>query len=153
PPHGRRSRAKVYGAALGIVTIVGSLTLALRFGGREPANFAGVSNAAPSAMLASAGTSAPRAAPAVREEVDVRIDGAPLGATVYANGVEAGTAPGPFKLKIGVPVKLAVTANGYKTKELTITPTDNVLVPVTLDKVPVGGPRVPASKGTTIHSD
>jgi serine/threonine-protein kinase len=102
----------------------------------------GIVQATPAARAAGSATPAkPSAtAPAAPTDVEVRIDGAPAGAKVLADGKELGTAPGPFKLKPGVAVKLTVTAKGYKPRDVELTPTENVQVPIALDKAPAAGP-------------
>jgi serine/threonine protein kinase len=74
--------------------------------------------------------------PAKNENVDVRVAGAPAGAIVSANGAELGVAPGPFVVKNGAETKLTISAKGYKSKDVTVTPTANVVVDVSLEKAP-----------------
>ena len=99
---------------------------------------------------------APAAAPAaVPSTVALRVEGAPSGAVVFANDKELGSAPGPFDVARGVEVKLTVKAKGYKPKDVTTSPTADVVVPVTLEKIAVAQPAPPAKKGggKVIHSD
>ena len=94
--------------------------------------------------------------PAVVDDDNIRIDGAPTGATVSADGRELGAAPGPFNMKNGAEAKLVVTAKGYKAKELTVKAAPDLVVNVALDRQPAtgGGPGKPAAgKGKVIHSD
>ena len=81
------------------------------------------------------------------ELVELRVDTTPAGAKVQVDGKDAGTAPGPFKVKPGVTVKLVISARGYKPREVTMTPAGDVLVPVTLDK------QAAVQKNPTISSD
>ena len=113
-----------------------------------PATSTIASAPAPTALI-------PDSLPPARTEVDLTIAGVPDGTTVTADGVELGTAPGPFKVKIGIPLKLTLTARGYKTKEVDVIPTENVLVPAQLDRVVLSTPatgHVPTTS-STIHSD
>jgi hypothetical protein len=78
--------------------------------------------------------------------VSLRVD-APPGTVVSADGVELGKAPGPFKLRAGVPVRLAFSSKGYKPKETILTPEEDIQLPVSLDRTlaAVGGARKPAA--------
>jgi serine/threonine protein kinase len=93
------------------------------------------------------------------EDVKIRIDGAPAGAMVSADGKELGAAPGPFTMKNGVETKLVVTAKGYKTKELTVKASPDLVVSVSLERLlnvtgmPKGGAGAAPGKGKVIHSD
>lgn len=164
PPRSR-SRVVVLGTVAALALLAGAGAFAFATSTKKGAADAGA--AAASTVVAVASTGAASAtAPAssastvllpANDEVALKIDGAPDGATVSANGVELGTAPGPFKVKPGSPIKVTVTAKGYKPKELTITPTENVLLPITLEKAPAaatgGGKKPPSGKGGTISSD
>jgi hypothetical protein len=79
-------------------------------------------------------------------DVELRIDGAPAQAVVLADGKELGHGGGPFQLKRGQPVKISITAKGYRPRDVALVPTDNVVLPVTLEK------QAPATKSTA-HSD
>ncbi len=108
-----------------------------------------------SAVASSSPSSSSPAEPEPPREVQLRVEGAPAGATVSADGAPLGAAPGPFVLKPGVETKLVIAAKGYKSRELTITPASDVVVPVTLDKAaaaPAGKPGK-AGKGNGISPD
>ncbi len=66
--------------------------------------------------------------------VEVRLEGAPTGALVRREGRDLGVVPGPFKLDSGVPVTLTILAKGYKTREITLTPTTNATMNVVMDR-------------------
>jgi hypothetical protein len=90
----------------------------------------------------------------VIEDGKVRVDGAPAGAIVTADGRELGAAPGPFSLKNGSEAKLVVTAKGYKAKEVTVKAAPDLVVKVALDRqASPGAAKAPAGKGKGIHSD
>jgi serine/threonine-protein kinase len=164
PPPRTRSRARVVAGVLGLAVIVGTASFAVSVS-RKKESLTAVTRASNAAAAVESTSASALATPpsaallqAPRNEVDVKVDGAPEGAVVAANGVELGAVPGPFKLKIGAPVKLTFAANGYETKELTITPTENVLLPVSMDKATAavqGTGRRPSNGkgGGTIHSD
>lgn len=104
-------------------------------------------SSAPSAMVS--------ATPAI-EDVKVRVDGAPAGAMVTADGHELGAAPGPFTMKNGAEAKLVVTAKGYKPKELSVKASPDLVVNVALDRqagIGTGKAGAGTGKGKGIHSD
>ena len=153
-PQRRRGRQLlVVGVALAAIATGAALFVALSTGsGRQVVVTTSTSTLA-SAPAATA--IIPDSLPPARTEVDLTVSGAPDGMTVTADGVELGTAPGPFKVKIGIPVKLTLSARGYKTKEVDVIPTENVLVPAQLDRVMSSTPatgHVPTTS-STIHSD
>lgn len=154
PPRRSRRVGIVLAAALAIAATAAAVVV-VRRPAPNPAPAAIVVAPTPSVVASTspAVTPAPSDAPPVAE-VDLRVEGVPDGALVSADGVPLGKAPGPFKVRKDVPLKLVVTAKGYKAKELTVTPTENVLLPLALEKAtaPAAGRRSPA--GTpTIHSD
>ena len=101
---------------------------------------------APSTSMLSA-TPAISAAPLVATDVEIRVDGVPPDTTVTADGAPLGTGAGPFKLPKDKPVKLTFAAKGYKPKDMTITPTESTLIPLSLDKAGVPAPPT----ATTVH--
>ncbi len=156
PPRGSRSRGLIVVGIVGLAGVIAALAFVISLsskpsvttGAPPPSVSIPVTTAAASSVSsASAVTSA---TPVAKDEVDVRVDGAPEGTVVTANGVEVGKAPGPFKLKANAPAKLTFAAKGYKTKDLTITPTENVLLPITLEKAPAAA--VPIRKGASSSS-
>lgn len=111
---------------------------------------------APSAAASPATSALASAAPqqpARAETVQLRVEGAPAGATVSADGTVLGPAPGPFELKSGAETKLTIAAKGYKSRDVTISPTSDVVVPVSLDRATPAAPGKAAGKGGGIHSD
>lgn len=154
-PQRRRGRQLlVGGVALAAVAVGAGLFVA--FASPPPSHGTTTASSAPPPSTASAHASVAEPAPtqAPRTEVDLSVTDVPEGTAVFADGVELGPAPGPFKVKIGVPLKLTLSAKGYKTKELAVTPTENVLVPAQLERAaavaPIGHRPTPSS---TIHSD
>jgi hypothetical protein len=172
-PHasGNRSRAPLIVATiLGVVSIVGLVAFVVVTSGIGKKSAAiQQASATATAIVATSAPSQPQPSAtatvaATREDVDFRVDGVPDGTTVSANGVDLGKTPASFKLKINAPAKITLSAKGYKPKDLTITPTDNVILPVTLEKAAaVGAVAPPAAagghnkptptSGSTIHSD
>ncbi len=117
-----------------------------------PVSITSVSATAASSVAAPVASGAPVA----QTFVDLRIDGAPAGATVSANDIELGVTPGPFKLEANVSTKLVIAAKGHRSKELTLTPTENLLLPVELEKsgpMRTVSPAATPAKSGTIHSD
>ncbi len=157
PPKGGKTRM----LAIAGIAVVAS---AIGFGGifafmRKPAP-----QPAPSVAVVQEPASAPSPAPVPtpaatetkKEEVELRVDATPKDAIVLVDGKEVGAAPGPFMVKNGTPIKVTVTAKGYKPRDVAISPTADVLVPVTLDKAPVvvGKPVVKSPSGSSgLHSD
>jgi serine/threonine-protein kinase len=114
---------------------------------------ASAASGAPAASVAAtvpSGSSGSRDAPrepAAIADVELRIEGAPSGATVQRDGQELGVVPGPFALKPGTPVTLVVSAKGYKPRELAVTPTTNATIATTLEKqAAAAAATVPAAK-------
>lgn len=110
-------------------------------------------SAAPAASVAA--PAAPTVAPAADAaagalvapaKIALRVDGAPPGAKVLADGAELGVAPGPFELEAGKSLTLTVTARGYKPQKVAVTPTADVILPVSLERATTG-------KKQPLHSD
>jgi hypothetical protein len=149
-----RSRYLVLAGVLGLSLVVGVAAFIVSAGRKAPPASPIVQAAASPSSSPPEIKEAPSSLPVARNEADLRVEGAPAGALVAANGVELGEVPGPFTLKVGAPVKLTITAKGYKSKELTITPTENVLLPVSMEKLSTAaGAGRPAANGKGIHSD
>ena len=89
---------------------------------------------ATSTATSATGTGAGTSEPAPVADVELRIEGAPKDAVVKEGTRELGVAPGPFKLKAGVPVTLTVSAKGFKPKDVQATPTSNAALRVTLER-------------------
>jgi serine/threonine-protein kinase len=100
--------------------------------------------AAASVASAASAASAAMSAQAVVGEVELRIEGAPKDAVVRDGTRELGVAPGPFKLESGSHVTLTVSAKGFKSKDVHVTPTANTTVRVALERqgrvTPAGQP-------------
>jgi serine/threonine protein kinase len=149
-PPARSSRKLVFA---GLVLVCAAAGAAGVFAlGRKDEPHAGIAEPRPTpsplpsasgAPPASAASSASAVAADETREIDVTIEGAPRGATVSLDGKVLGHPPGPFKVKAGAAVTLTVSAKGYRSREVALTPTENVLVPVTLERAPVPtGPRL-----------
>lgn len=157
-PPSARSRLLVVTGALALLLLVGGGSFILAARGDKPAPIDRAATAPASAPGGASEAPPTPLPPAVETEIDVTIVGAPEGASVSADGVELGPAPGPFKLKSGAAVELSVAAKSYTTKVLTITPTENVLIPVSMEKTApaaVTTRRRPSNGkgGSRIHSD
>ncbi len=75
------------------------------------------------------------APPALSDKIELRIQATPEGMEVFLGERKLGTAPGPIDLPRGdAPLTLTFAAKGYQSKNLPITPSQNVLIPMTLDK-------------------
>jgi hypothetical protein len=157
----RRSRARlgmVMVACVGLLVGIG-VVLAVTRGSRGASAAVGTGIVAPpsASMTTGAGTasgtavatvasgaSATMSAEAVVREVELRIEGAPKDAVVKDGTRELGLAPGPFKLESGSHVTLTVSAKGFKSKDVQVTPTANTTVRVTLERqgrvTPAGQP-------------
>ncbi len=139
----RRSRSKVVaiGALTAMVAMALVVALATKPGSapHEPArglvDVLPMPSPQPSAGVIAGSAPTTTTSAAVSNTVDVRVDAVPPGAKVFVDGVAVGVAPGPFALKTGVRAKVTVMAKGYKSTEITLTPTEAVLVPVALEKL------------------
>ena len=155
-PQRRRGRQLLVGGVAVVAVAVGA-ALFVAFASPPPSHVTTTASSAPAPSVPSSPTiiADPSSTSPPRTEVDLSVTDVPEGTMVAADGVDLGPAPGPFKVKIGVPLKLTLSAKGYKTKELAVTPTENVLVPAQLERaaaapVSTGHRPTPAS---TIHSD
>lgn len=159
-----RSRARVGALVVAMLAVVvGGAVLVTVSRGAGPRAASGAGTTAQTAAAASAGPSAalaPSAAPpstasepAPVADVEVRIEGAPSGATVQRDGHELGPAPGPFKVKPGSPVTLTVNAKGYKPRDVSVTPTGNTSVKVAMEKQPPAAAAKTGSGKGKIDSD
>jgi serine/threonine-protein kinase len=150
PPVREKSRAPLFVGIVAVVALVAGAGIVISLK-RAPAT--------PNAGIVQSATIPPPSVappkeepkPAKSENVEVRVDGAPAGAVVTANGAELGVAPGPFAVKNGVETKLTISAKGYKSKDVTVTPTANVVVDVSLEKAPAA--TTPKKKGGGINPD
>ncbi|MBK9258573.1 MAG: serine/threonine protein kinase [Polyangiaceae bacterium] len=80
-------------------------------------------------------TAAPSASAAVSEDIELRIQATPENVDVYLGERKLGTAPGPLRLPRGdAPLTVTFSAQGYQSKSIPITPSQNVLIPISLDK-------------------
>ena len=85
-------------------------------------------------------------------DVELRIEGAPKDAKVAVGGRERGAATGPFSVKAGEPIMLTVSAKGWKTRDVSVTPTASTTLQITLDRQGANAGKV-GPKGQTISSD
>jgi serine/threonine-protein kinase len=84
------------------------------------------------------------AAPAPPAEVAIVVKTTPPGAEVFSGTEKLGLAPGPFRLKRGDAIlKLTVKKAGYKPEDITVTPSADGEVTVSLNKAPAPRPRAP----------
>jgi hypothetical protein len=76
---------------------------------------------------------------------------------VSANGKELGATPGPFTVAKGSELRVTIQAKGHKPRDVMIAPTADVVLPVTLERLPAAatGPAPSGKKGggKVIHSD
>ncbi|MFO0741871.1 MAG: serine/threonine-protein kinase [Labilithrix sp.] len=153
PP--RKSRAPLIVASVLALCVGASAVVAIGLHGRAPP--------APAPLVQA--SSAPAAT-----TVELRIDGIPTDTTVTADGVLLGTGGGPFQVPRQRATKLQLTAKGYKPKELGITPDENMLISVSLERdvgpaaatsavsvapapAPTPAPKHAAPAGSKIHHD
>jgi len=141
----RRSRAKLgvgivaavallVGIGGGFVLLRGSHAASAGAGIVAPPTSTPTTTATTTATSSATSTGAGASDPPPVADVELRIEGAPKDAVVKEGARELGVAPGPFKLKAGVPVTLTVTAKGYKPKDVQATPTSNGALRVTLER-------------------
>ncbi len=84
------------------------------------------------------------AAPAPLAEVAIVVKTTPPGAEVFSGTEKLGLAPGPFRLKRGdASLKLTVKKAGYKPEDITVTPSSDGEVTVSLNKASAPRPRSP----------
>ena len=148
PP--RKSRAPLL-AATGALLLGAAIVVIVNLD-RTPAPIVPAATSAPAVVVEK---------PKADEDVELRVDGAPEGTTIRADGVALGTGSGPFKVKRGKSIALEFSAKGYKSKDLTVKPDENMLLSVELEKVadkpaettpPAPAPTTKPA-GTKIHKD
>jgi serine/threonine-protein kinase len=156
-----KSRAVLFGV-VGVALVVGGVVTVAAL--REPRDPAQAERApattstpvAPPTALASVasvepGVSATIAPPAPRL-VQVTIQGAPPGATVWAAGVKVGDASEPFTLTASTTkTTLTVKAEGYGAKNVDVVPTANLTVAVALTKLGSVGAAKPKDFDNPFH--
>jgi serine/threonine protein kinase len=154
----RSTRARV-GALVAVALLACSVGAAFlvstRAAHEEPKGVVTSPSSSAAAIVAPVPTVASAAAVETKvAEVEVTVDVTPKGATVMDGARELGPAPGPFRLKVGAPVTLTVSAKGYKNRDITITPDARTTLPITLEKQSAA-PVVKAAggKGKPISSD
>ncbi len=146
PGESRRAGARVWlGAASVAVLVAAGAFLGLRGGGAAPASTTPAPPPRPSAeRVASVAAPAPPASSAPiavtpTEEIDVTVQAIPAGSEVFLGATRLGAAPGPFKVRRGdEKVKLTVKAAGHKPLDVEFSPSANVVLPVTLVRLPSG---------------
>jgi len=153
-PPPKRGIGIVIAVAVGMA-IFGALAVGIGATRTTPAPVAGslvAPASSPSVVVAPIVSTAASVPAPVAEEVEVRIEGLPDGTVVSADGTRIESAGHPMKLARGKAVKLSFAAKGYKAKDMLLTPTENTMLSVTLEKAPatVAAPPKPAGK---IHSD
>jgi eukaryotic-like serine/threonine-protein kinase len=161
PPRASRTPLVVgVGGAL-VLALVAAVALVSLRGPRAETSQAGLTSqpSSPDAAAPLAPSGAPSGAPSVApsvaskedpREVSVTISGAPPGAKIALGDKDLGPGPGPFKVRAGAPVKLTISAKGYKPREVSITPTEDVTLPGALDRQ-AGTPGTP--RGPSLPSD
>lgn len=97
-----------------------------------------VASAAPT--IAPMTSSAPSAAPAesatVPDKIELRVKATPENVDVYLGDRKLGSAPGPIELPRGdKEISLTFSAKGYQSESVSIDPSHNILIPITLNKV------------------
>ena len=141
PVRSSRKRVGLFiGVALAAFALgAGVLVLGVRSGHKENTSTGIVAAAAAVSVVTSTPSGDPSGDPRgasapIGEEVQVTIDATPKGAKVMDGDRELGIAPGPFKMKSGATVVLTLTAKGYKNREVAVTPTSRMTLPITLEK-------------------
>ena len=69
-----------------------------------------------------------------------------------AGSRELGITPGPFTVTANEPITLTVSAKGWKSRDVAVTPTASTTIQVALEKQPATAGKV-GPKGQTISSD
>jgi serine/threonine-protein kinase len=155
PVRGARPRVGLFAVvALGALVVGGVLVVGvvrLRAHDEKPtAGLVAAPSAPASSVAAVASPEIPSAAPAI--DAIVRIEGAPKDAQVAVGTRELGSTPGPFAVKANEAITFTVSAKGWKSRDVTVTPTGAVTLQVALEKV--GAPAgKPGPKGQPISSD
>jgi hypothetical protein len=77
----------------------------------------------------------PSASAAVADKIKLSIQATPANLDVFLGTERLGAAPGPIDLPRGdAPLSLTFSAKGYQSKNVPITPSQNLLIPISLDK-------------------
>jgi eukaryotic-like serine/threonine-protein kinase len=86
-------------------------------------------------VLTAAATPSAAASTTVSDKIELRVQATPENVSVYLGDRMLGSAPGPIELPRGdSPLSLTFSAKGYQSKNVPITPSQNVLIPISLDK-------------------
>ena len=154
-PTGGKRTVVLLGAGFVVLGVAIGLGITMGRGATPTPNAAvpaATPEAAPSAAPAVTAASSASAAVVVTPEtaeIEVTIQSTPPHADVYLGTEKLGSAPGPLKLKRGDrPVKLTIKADGFKPAEVDVTPTANVIVPISLNKAASAGPGKPKKPGS-----
>lgn len=137
-----RSALRVY-LALGAVAAAVALAIPLLVRPQQPQLLGEVSASAPaspaSALAVTSGVESARTVqsrPARIAEVNLMLLGAPLGALVFRGEQKLGEAPGPLRLPQGEQsIELSVQASGYEPKSVSVVPSKDSEVRVSLTKL------------------
>ncbi len=155
-PRGSRPRLGLLAlVAAGALLVGGVLVVAVaRPGDGAPKPTTGIVSAprAP-ASSAQSGVSVPLVPSNVpATAVELRIEGAPKDAKVTVGSRELGITPGPFTVTANEPLTLTVSAKGWKSRDVAVTPTASTTIQVALEKQAATAGKV-GPKGQTISSD
>jgi len=164
-PRAARGRGALYAVlALALAVSAGAAALAVRKdaprAGASPSSGGATSDASPAVAVAPGGAlaegeparahAAPPAPAPPAADVDVQVSvakGGPREVAVYAGDTKLGTAPGTVKIARGKdPVHLTLRADGFKSDEIDVIPTENTAVSARLTKLTASArPRGAAS--------
>ncbi|HEY8038639.1 MAG TPA: serine/threonine-protein kinase [Polyangiaceae bacterium] len=156
-PHRPRGRTLIV-ALVAVVGVAGGVAVVqlMRPRGDDAAPRANATSAAPPTAVATSATASAGVAPSVAlvpAEVAVTVESNAPHSTVWLAGQRLGDAPGPLKLPRGAArVTLTVKADGYTPSTVDVSPTEDVVVAVTLAR-PAAGPPVGSSAGKRVSKD
>jgi serine/threonine-protein kinase len=154
PSH--RSRVGLVVAVAVFALGLGALVVVIALGHKPDSPKAAGLTSAPTALVpaTSALATTPSAAPSIApaSDVELRVEGAPKDARVSVGNKELGVVPGPFTVKANEPLTLTVSAKGWKSRDVSVTPTaPSATIEVALEKQ--GPPAKVGPKGKPISSD
>lgn len=99
-------------------------------------------------MASSAPSAAPATSAALPDKIELRVKATPENVDVYLGERKLGTAPGPIELPRGdTEISLTFSAKGYQSKSVPITPSQSVLIPISLDKAATTVKAPPSKTG------
>jgi serine/threonine-protein kinase len=165
-PGGKKSAAIVIAVALGVVAL-GTMFMATRTAPATPETptnathssadvaVSAIPMVAPVASTSAAPSPSASVSVAIADKIELRIQAKPENVDIFWGEKKLGAAPGPIELLHGdAPITLTFSAQGYQSKTMPVTPSQSMLISITLDKIStaVKPPLNNSAKPTTTNT-